>query len=424
MDILFINSRTELEKDSRKYFREPPNGLLTLCAVLENAGFDVEFLDWEFQGSKGLDSALSEDPKIVGITSLTPTHNTAMDILRKVKEIAPNVTTIYGGPHATFEYAEILQANDCVDYILCGEADLTILEFMREFFDPSVSNYSEVANLAYRLNGNIHFTQSYLPANLNDLPLPARHLLDLCNYQVGTIVVNRGCPYNCAFCVRQKIFQKVRFRKTPDVVHEMQVLSQLGFQFVNLYDNLNISEDYAVKLCQKIEESRLGMNWGCELRADRISSELAKGLRNSGCRVIAVGIESGDPKVLERINKVQDLNLVKRGIKFAKAEGVAIQAYFIVGLPGETSESFRKTLDYLEGLDLESGIDRVNFFAATPYPGTAFYGNPDKFGIHILHQNWDLYDCEHLIMKLDSIRFEELESNFRQAKEIEDSFLP
>lgn len=418
MDILFINPRTELDLKSKYYRREPPNGLLTLCAILEGAGYDVDFFDYSVQ-KESFENYLEEEPKVVGITSLTITHNLAIRILNQVKQFLPNTVTLYGGPHATFKYADILKNNENVDFILCGEADQTILQFMHTFFESKGHDYAKIPNLAYRNMEKICYTESYLPANLDELPLPARHLIDLQNYQVGTIIVNRGCSFNCAFCVRQRIFQKVRFRRIEDVIYEMHVLSRLGFKFVNLYDNLNISEEYALKLCNRIERDKLNLNWGCELRADRISSELAQGLSKAGCKGIAVGVESGDPKVLQRINKFQDLKLVKKGIKAAKSAGLSIQAYFVIGLPGETKESFIQTCKFLEELQLEPDKDRINFFAATPYPGTALYEHPDQFGIHILHENWDLYDNEHLIMEIDSLNFKELETNFQKGKELE-----
>ncbi|HUX97917.1 MAG TPA: radical SAM protein [Candidatus Deferrimicrobium sp.] len=422
MDILFINPRTELEMESKIYHREPPNGLLTLCAIVENAGYDVDFFDLSVQSMNKLQRYLSEEPRLVGITSLTNTYNIAMDISDKVKEISPNTKIMYGGPHATFKYAEILQQNKNVDYILCGEADQTLLQFVQRFFESENPDYTRLPNLAYRVQEKMRYIESYTPVNLDDLPLPARHLLDLENYEVGMIIVNRGCPFNCAFCVRQKIFRKVRFRNPNDVAFEMQILTRLGFKFVNLYDNLNVNEDYVLKLCQKIKETKLNLNWGSELRADRISIDLATALREAGCKVIAVGIESGDPKVLQQVNKQQNLESVKKGIKNAKSAGLAIQAYFIIGLPGETLESFELTCKLLDDLSLEPGIDRVNFFAATPYPGTALYEHPEKFGVQIRHENWDLYDNSNLIMELDSITFEDLEKNFKKGKEIEKEF--
>jgi anaerobic magnesium-protoporphyrin IX monomethyl ester cyclase len=145
-------------------------------------------------------------------------------------------------------------------------------------------------------------------------------------------------------------------------------------------------------------------------------------LKDAGCKVIAVGVESGDLKVLQRVNKQQNLEKLKMGLKNAKSAGIAIQAYFIVGLPGETSQSFELTCKLLNELGLEPGIDRVNFFAATPYPGTALYTHPEKFGVQIRHENWDLYDNSNLIMELDSIEFEQLERNFEKGKEIEKEF--
>ena len=132
-------------------------------------------------------------------------------------------------------------------------------------------------------------------------------------------------------------------RSTGDICDEMQVLSRLGYKFANLYDNINIDEEFALKLCHKIEENRIELNWGCELRADKLSKELAQALRQAGCLVVAVGIESGDPEVLKLANKPQKLEQVKNGIKTAKSVGLSVQAYFVIGLPGETKESFLKT---------------------------------------------------------------------------------
>ncbi|MHA1323087.1 MAG: B12-binding domain-containing radical SAM protein [Candidatus Helarchaeota archaeon] len=425
MDILFVNPRTELNVNSKIFHREPPNGLLTLCAILEQAGYDVEFIDLSVQPLNELKNYLSEEPKLVGITSLTNTYNYAMEILQQVKKISTEIITLYGGPHATFKYREILQKNRNVDFILCGEADLTILEFIQRIFDKNRrGEISKVPNLASRSDKEISISKRYNPANLDELPLPARHLLDLQKYQVGTIIVNRGCPFNCSFCVRQRIFEVVRFRKPSDIVHEMGVLSRLGYQFANLYDNINIHIETATRLCYKIQEGRINMRWGCELRADRISSNLAEALKIAGCEVCAVGVESADPRVLKLANKAQDIEKVKKGIKLLKSAGISVQAYFIIGLPGETELSFEKTLELLDNLQLEPGIDRVNFFAATPYPGTALYETPEQFGVHILHEKWDLYDNNNLIMQLDSLDFKKLEEHLKKGQKIEKEFNP
>lgn len=419
-EILFINPRTELGEKSKVFHREPPNGLLTLGTILENAGYEVNLLDLSVTPLSKLKRCLSEEPCIVGITSLTNTYPLAMNILKKVKELLPSTITLYGGPHASFKFADILSNNRFVDFILCGEADQTILQFMQAVIDR---NYSKVPNLAFRENGKIHYSECYIPTDLDTLPLPARHLLDLQQYEVGTVIVNRGCAFNCAFCVRQKIFKQVRYRNIADISYELQSLSHLGYRFANLYDNLNISEDYAIKLCHEIERARVNLNWGCELRADRLSRELAESLKRAGCKVIAIGIESADPKVLQQVNKDQDLKLVRKGVLNAKLVGLSVQAYFIIGLPSETEESFNLTCKFLNDLPLERGNDMVNFFAATPYPGTALYSNPEQFGVHILHEDWELYDNEHLIMDLNSIQFEKLQQNFEAGKKIEKEFI-
>jgi radical SAM superfamily enzyme YgiQ (UPF0313 family) len=168
-------------------------------------------------------------------------------------------------------------------------------------------------------------------------------------------------------------------------------------------------------------EQKLKIPWGCEIRVDTIEEEDAYLLREAGCQLIATGIESASVDVLRKNFKFQDPKQVMEGILNLKKYQIPIQAYFVLGLPGETEETFQETLDYINSLPLDEN-DKINYFIATPYPGSRLWDEKEQFKINIIETNFAKYDCEHLIFEtkeLDKIRLENL---YHSAKKIEARF--
>jgi radical SAM superfamily enzyme YgiQ (UPF0313 family) len=384
MKVLLINPGTEMRH--KQFNREPPQGLLYIAANLEKKGHAVQILDLPRQKLK------LENPDLIGITCLTNTFNRAISILKEIKEQLPGVKTVIGGPHASFMPEESL-GTGVVDYVIKGEGEESLLNLGEE---------------------KIIQTK---PIDLNKLPLPARHLLKR-KYDVAGVVVNRGCPFKCIYCVRQKLFSVCRLRDPVSLQQELKQIKQLDYQYFNLYDNLNISSEHAVEVCKSIHQSGVNLPWGCELRADHLTYNLAQLLAKTGCRAIGVGVESGSEKVLKIINKNQNPKLVKKGIENAKKAGLIVQAYFVLGLPGETWETFKQTLQYLQSLPLDPEQDKIDFFIATPYPGSDLWEKQQELGIKILTKNWDLYDTEHVVMETQNLKKRDIEQMRQQARKL------
>ncbi|MHA1378034.1 MAG: B12-binding domain-containing radical SAM protein [Candidatus Helarchaeota archaeon] len=419
LDILLINPRTELTLSTKQYNREPPTGILILYSILRKEGYEVDFLDLSIENETRLKFYLNKNPQFVGITALTNTYPLSLQILKKVKTYNSDIKTIIGGPHVSFQIDEAL-SNKEIDYVIFGEGEKS-LPYLIEGVQKSLS-LKKANSVAYRKNNAIIISEPTPAININDLPLPARDALKE-KYQVADIVVNRGCPYQCSFCVRQKLFNNVRIRNPKSIINEINQIEKLEYDYFNFYDNINISKQFVNKLCSEMIKNKIDTPWGAELRIDLLNNELANNLLKAGCLAIATGIESGSKKVLKFNNKNQDLEQVRRGIYNAKNANLSIQAYFIIGLPGETLKTFQKTKEYIDSLELEPGIDRINFFIATPYPGSDLYQNQEAYGIKILDKNWENWDCEHIIFETETLSKNDIEKMVIFGKNLENFYV-
>ncbi|MFX0136965.1 MAG: B12-binding domain-containing radical SAM protein [Candidatus Hodarchaeota archaeon] len=414
-DILLINPRTELDISSRKFNREPPSGILILCAVLRNLGYKVDFIDLSIENETQLNLLLKNEPSFVGITALTNTFPLSLQILNKIKALNPQIKTIIGGPHATFQVKEALSKIE-IDYVIIGEGEQSLPLLLNKLLQNSF--ISDIPGVAYKEKNNFIINNQSSSINLDKIPLPARKILKP-KYQVADIIVNRGCPFQCSFCVRQKLFQNVRIRNPKSILNEIYQIIELNYEYFNFYDNINISNQFTNKLCSEMIKNKISLPWGCELRVDLLNKELAVKLAEAGALAIATGIESGSKEVLQINNKKQDLKLVRKGIDNAKKAKLSVQAYFIIGLPGETKETFQETKEFINSLNLEPGIDRINYFIATPYPGSDLYQNQKKYGIRIFEDNLEFWDCEHIIFETKTLNKEEIEEMVLYGKELE-----
>jgi radical SAM superfamily enzyme YgiQ (UPF0313 family) len=167
--------------------------------------------------------------------------------------------------------------------------------------------------------------------------------------------------------------------------------------------------------------NKFDIPWGCELRVDVISDDDARLLKKAGCRLIATGIESASIEVLQKNFKYQDPTLVKNGIMNLKNYDIPIQAYFVLGLPGETEDTFKKTIDYIKELQLGKE-DTVNYFVATPYPGSQLWDQTKEFAIRIIENDFTKYDCNHIIFETPDLNYIKLKKLYSIAKKIESDF--
>ncbi|MFX1347019.1 MAG: B12-binding domain-containing radical SAM protein [Promethearchaeota archaeon] len=443
--ILLINPKTSKSIEVQKeFFREPNLGILYLAAILDSNNIPVDILDLEqyidFEKIR-LKKVIKEkihNYKIFGITSLTNTFHLALDLARIIKEKDKDNIVVLGGPHITFMYKEVLEndfkTENLIDFICIGEAENSFLKLVQILYFQMLNNkylediedhLSSINGIAFmNSEGKLHVNKDIIPTDLIQLPLPARYKLshEYYYYTVANVIVNRGCPNQCSFCSRQKLFKKTKIRSIESILSEIRDINSMQtYNYINFYDNININRDFFKKFCMMFIENKLKIPWGCELRVDLITEEDAHLLKKAGCRLIATGIESASLEVLEKNLKYQDPTKVENGIINLKKENLPIQAYFVLGLPGETESTFNKTIDYIGKLPLEKG-DKINYFVATPYPGSRLWDQRDNFNIKIIEKDFSKYDCNHIIFETPDLNIAKLEKLHSIAQKIELDF--
>ena len=187
---------------------------------------------------------------------------------------------------------------------------------------------------------------------------------------------SRGCPAMCTFCLWPQTHSghRWRLRSSDDIRDEVKYALEAFPHMKEIFfddDTFNYRKERTIELCAKLKP--LNFTWSCTSRVTTDYDTL-KAMKEAGCRLLIVGYESGDPQILKNIKKGATIDMAERFTANCKKLGLVIHGDFIVGLPGETRESIRKTIDFAKKLDNET----IQVSIAHPYPGTEFYDYAKK----------------------------------------------
>jgi len=353
-----------------------PIGLAYLAAVLEKAGVKLTVFDCPALGidHKTLGEYLSKfQADVVGITGVTPTFESAMNVAHTAKQVLPKGFVIMGGPHATFADAEVLKANSEIDVIVRGEGEVTILELLKTHFEQG--DLEGVAGISFVRDKEVIRTPARpFIQDLDEIPRPAYQYFALQKYQtfkkqVMPILTSRGCPFQCAYCVSSRMAGKEFRARNPKLVVDELVWLRDTYHAsaVSFYDDaFTYDNERAIKLCEEIKRQKVGLPWDCQTRVDRITKEILIKMKEAGCELVSFGAESGCQKILDSVNKKTTIELNEQAVKMAKSVGLSVAMSVIIGYPGETAESLQQTFDFIK----RTKPDYVYLCIATPYPGT------------------------------------------------------
>jgi anaerobic magnesium-protoporphyrin IX monomethyl ester cyclase len=377
----------------------PPIGLAYLASVIKNKGFEVSIYDLNVSG-EDFDSVakriVRETPIAVGISSSTPAINASLEIASKIKNINRDIKIILGGPHPTIMYEEVL-SNPYVDICVIGEGEKVMGNIIN--YLAGKKRLSAIRGIAYKKNENIILnTHEEMDEKLNNIPFPGWEFFDLkkyTNFVSGKrlslpIVTSRGCPYNCSFCYKGVFGRRWRFRSPENILSEIEYLIKnfnIG-EFSIVDDNFTLVPERAIKFCKLLINKKWNLKWRCTngIRADSVSEKLLYYMKKAGCYLIAFGVETGDEKILEGINKGETLGQIKRAFRIAKKTGIETYGFFIFGNLGENKETMQKTINFAKRLD----PDYVQFSIMTPFPGSPIY-NKIKTEGEIFINSWKDY---------------------------------
>lgn len=407
MKILLINAPFPFEERPTA-----PLGLTSLAGYLLRKGVDVQIEDCIVQPhsmARVRENLDSSRPDVVGATAVTMNVKAALRILGDYKAEQPELITLMGGPHVTFDAEGILSQNAFVDYIVRGEGEITSTELLKAL--DSKASLENIEGISYRSNGAvIHNRDRPFIKDINVLPSPAVHLVPLSKYRAMgfpiTMVTSRGCPYECIFCVgRRMVGRRVRYLDVKRVVDEFETLSGMGFPVICIVDDLfTANKARCMEICDEILRRGISHRWSAFSRVDTVSEELLGRMKAAGCMALCFGIESGDQGILDRIKKRTTLEASRRAAALCHDAGIDPCMSFIIGLPGETAETVGRTMEFGKTLSESHG-----FHILAPFPGTEVRDRCEEYGISILTDDWDRYDANQSVSATGSVCPEEID---------------
>jgi radical SAM superfamily enzyme YgiQ (UPF0313 family) len=355
-----------------------------LGGYLKRKGYSVRVIDAPFL-NLGVTETLKEiqrlDPMVIGVSiPLTDLMHEGREFLKIVRRAFPNKILLCGGIHPTLVPEDV--ALHC-NAVIVGEGELITDEILHRVREGK--EFRTVPGLCYvGENATLTFTDPAQPApNLDDLGPPDWSLIPFRNWDKRTFLAvgndftlpmyaSRGCPFNCAFCANAKLTgRRMRFRTVELVVDEMEKIVKdydvHSFFFEDEVFTLN--PERVERFCDELDRRGLHLRWACQTRADCVSEESIARIRRSGCEQIGFGLESADPEILQIMRKELDLDEVREAVRICKKHKLWVNLSSLIGVPGETVESVRRTLRFLEECD----PDFPYCFCFVPYPGTDLF---------------------------------------------------
>ena len=325
-----------------------------------------------------VEQTIAMAPAYEFLTLFTSTPGFASDIrlAEMMKERNPNLKIAFVGPHVTALPEESLRASKAIDFVCRKEFDFSVTEF------AAGKPVEEIAGVSYRRNGSVVHNVDREPIqDLDSLPFAVdayKRDLDITRYNVPFLLhpflsfyTERGCPALCTFCLWPQTLSghPWRVRSSGNVAAEVRKALDYFPNLKEIFfddDTFNIRKARVIDLCSKLKP--LNFTWSCTSRVT-VEYETLKAMKEAGCRLLIVGYESGDPQILKNIKKGATIEQAMEFTKNCKKLGLVIHGDFIIGLPGETPETIRRTIDFAKRLDCET----IQVSIAHPYPGTEFY---------------------------------------------------
>lgn len=351
----------------------PPTDLMYLASIAEQCGYEAKIKDYSL-GSDFVKDLKDFAPDYLVANIATPTFKQDMEAIAVAKQLIPNLVTIVkGAPFLTYN-TNVVYENPFVDYVIIGEPELTLKDILNGVPNNEILGICYLENMQGVKNEPRPFND-----NLDDLPFPARHLVDNSIYKrpdnnkvQAVIKVSRGCPYHCFFCLATAVSgAKVRKRSAENIIAEIkECVEKYNIRnFLFWSDIFNIDRDWTIDLCQKIIDSGLKITWSANTRANTMDDKMARMMYKAGCRLASVGVESGSQEILNNIGKQITLDDIRNTIKILKKNKIKIYNYFVIGLPWETEKTVEETIKF--AIELDSNF--ISFYTATPLPATKFF---------------------------------------------------
>ncbi len=442
---IWIRTQHRVGRRSREEMIWPQCSLAQLAAMLQ-PDYSVAIVDAiaERMSWKEFEKILrAKTPKyyITQVTAPTLTN----DMLGVMLAKSLGAKTMAFGTHVTPMAQETMRDYPALDFVLKGEPELTFRELIDVFENrqqdrpawiqamlektdsswkvipdpgtdtPQETDLSKLKGLVWRRHGEtvLNHDRPFIP-DLNELPMPLHELLPLDKYRMPLmkgpftfILTSRGCPAGCKYCIKHVSYQwSVRLLTPERIMEELWLLHDLGIRNIHMYADLfTVNREQVLGLCDLIIKEGLRIKWTCNSRVDYVDEEMLTQMGRAGCWMMAWGIESGNEAVLKRARKGASPKKAHQALMWAKNAGILNWGYFIIGLPGETVETIRETIDFSKTLPLEIAL----FHIAAPYPGTPFFFEVVENGWFREGTQWENVDMDKgTVLEYENLSAEDL----------------
>lgn len=321
------------------------------------------------------------EPQVVGFSSTSATIGDLLASARLLRKYAPDALFVCGGPHVSPLPEETLRREPCLDVAVIGDGEEALAELC------SGEQPERVAGIAHRSGAEpMRTARRAYARDLDFLPYPARHLLDM-GFHTGrspavipnlplrttTIVSARGCPFACAYCAESRQKVGLRAHSPAYVIGEVEhLLSRYRFEGLYFIDSLfEYNRRRTEELCRLLVETGLNRKlvWSVQARATGMDRDLLRLMKEAGCVQIEYGFESGSQRVLDAMRKKSTVEAGVRAAALTRECGIRVFANMIFGYPGETEADFDLSAAFIKKIK----PDAIGAYQAEAYPGTALY---------------------------------------------------
>ena len=366
------------------YSRFTPLGLGTLNAVLRRDGFDARIVNcsaWTWRRKESFLKA--ERPDLFGVSVFTFNRHEAMRLAALARAANPNCLIVAGGPHATHMPRHLLEHYPQVDVVVRGEGEETLLELARARARGDLRDrLDSIPGVTYRTPARGSLAAGFADTaerpvilNLDTLPHPSADPATVGvdpTTQFEFIITSRGCPAACTFCSSPDFWGRgMRFRSAANMIEEVRLLrDRHGVVYVSVRDDtFTVSKKRVIDFCRGLIDQKIDLLWDCQSRVNAVDEERLAWMRRAGCTHIQYGVESGSPRMLQRLNKGITVDQVRAAAAATRRVGLGLSIYLITGIESETDEDLESTTRLIEEIRPHDGL----VSPMTIYPGTALH---------------------------------------------------
>jgi anaerobic magnesium-protoporphyrin IX monomethyl ester cyclase len=320
---------------------------------------------------------VNEKPDIIGFSCFTGNYQWCLTIAKKIKRVS-QIPIVFGGVHTTAVPNEVL-SNICVDYVIIGEGEYALLDLIQYLGNKKGKKISEINNLGYKYEGKqyLNNVRGYIK-DLDSMSFPDKELfynkipLLAENYLIMT---SRGCPFNCTYCSNNMYHDiysleknHLRIRSPENVIKELKMAKlKWNPNLINFADDVFSSSKEWLQKFIPMYKSEINIPFFCSVHPNTMTREIAGLLKEGGCWLITMGVQSGSERIRKEIfHRFGTNEQIMKSIRYIKEAGIKISIDNIFGAPSETEIDLKSSLD----LYYKAKPDRILTFWLTYYPNT------------------------------------------------------